>query len=44
MREHLKTVNKTLAAMGEKKLKPSDVPPNVRDFQEKIGIGRLDER
>jgi GntR family transcriptional repressor for pyruvate dehydrogenase complex len=44
MVEHLKAVNKTLAAMAERKLKPGDVPPTVRDFQEKIGLGRLEAR
>lgn len=44
MVEHLKTVNKTLAEMGERKLKPCEVPPTVRDFQEKIGLGRLEVR
>jgi GntR family transcriptional repressor for pyruvate dehydrogenase complex len=42
MVEHLKTVNKTLAAMGERKPKISEVSPSVRDFQEKIGLGRLE--
>jgi GntR family transcriptional regulator, transcriptional repressor for pyruvate dehydrogenase complex len=41
MVEHLKTVNKTLAAMGERRrLNVSEVSPAVRDFQEKIGLGR----
>ena len=39
MLEHLKTVNATLAAMGERKLKPGEVSLAVRDFQEKIGLG-----
>jgi GntR family transcriptional repressor for pyruvate dehydrogenase complex len=44
MVEHLKTVNKTLAAMGERKLKPCEVPPTVRDSQEKTGLCRLEAR
>jgi GntR family transcriptional repressor for pyruvate dehydrogenase complex len=44
MVEHLKTVNKTLAAMGERKLKLCDVPPTDSDFKEKVGLGRLEAR
>lgn len=44
MVDHLRTVNKTLAAMGERKLKVCEVSPVVRDFQEKIGLGRLETR
>lgn len=40
MDEHLKAVNKTLAAMGQRRLKIPDVSPAVRDFQEKVGLGR----
>lgn len=40
MDEHLKTVNKTLAAMGQRRLKIPEVSPAVRDFQEKVGLGR----
>lgn len=44
MVDHLKTVNKTLAAMGERKPKIYEVSPAVRDFQEKIGIERSEAR
>jgi DNA-binding FadR family transcriptional regulator len=44
MRDHLQTVNKTLAAMAEKKTGPGELPPTVRDFQEKIGLNRSEMR
>lgn len=40
MVDHLKTVNKTLAAMGQRRLKIPEVSPAIRDFQEKVGLGR----
>lgn len=41
MVRHLTTVNKTLAAMGERRrLNVTEASPAILDFQEKVGLGR----